>query len=175
MIHIRTAAFALFAAAALAVTGCASETAEPADDTGSSSSDTTEEQSNGDGDVSVGAGSAIVTVNGQTWEYASYLCATGYENTSSDVYSFSSTSFTTVDGETIQVLVDVRDETGEDRVSGEGVVYEITVFDTENGTVDIQTSSTEDVTITDTTVSAEGTFTDFDGVDHSIKIEATCG
>lgn len=179
MTRLRIAAFALVAAAALTLTACAS--ADSADDAGAPAAESTSDEAGESSTEEADAGSAdaggvaaTITVDGQTWEYPSYLCVTGYENTSSDVYSFSSTSFTTVDGEQIQVLVDVRDESGEDRVSGEGVVYEITLYDTENASVDIQASGTEGVTITDTTVDVDGAFTDIDGTEYSIRVEATC-
>ncbi|GLI26610.1 hypothetical protein ARHIZOSPH14_08520 [Agromyces rhizosphaerae] len=179
----RSALLALLAAGALALSACASSTSvDGASDEAaseSSSEDTGTEDSGEDagGDSSGGAGSATVTVDGETWEYGSYLCVTGYANTGSDVYSFSSTAFTTVDGEGVQLLVDVRDDSGQDRVSGDGVVYEITVFDTdspENPSVDVSATGTEGVTITETTVQADGTFTDLGGESHSIQVDATC-
>ncbi|GAA1465178.1 hypothetical protein [Microbacterium thalassium] len=182
MLRLRNLAIVLLAASTLALGACSSTgSSSPTDDTSSSSSDSSTDDSSADSDTddsgasSGGAGSATFTVDGQTWEYPSYLCVTGYENTQSDVYSFSSTSFTTVDGDKIQALVDVRDDSGQDRLSGDGVVYEITVYDTENATVDILATGTEGVTITDTTVTVDGTFSDLDGVSHSIQVDATCG
>ncbi|BDZ65329.1 hypothetical protein [Agromyces mangrovi Wang et al. 2018] len=182
----RSALLALLAAGALALSACASSPSTDGaaeDDTASQSTEDTgtddsgTEDDGGDASGGSGSGSATVTVDGETWEYPSYLCVTGYANTGSDVYSFSSTSFTTVDGLGVQLLVDVRDDSGQDRVSGDGVVYEITVFDTdapEDPSIDVSATGTEGVTITESTVQVDGTFTDLGGESHSIQVDATC-
>ncbi len=180
----RSALLALLAAGALALSACASSPSTDGAAEDDAASQSTEDTGTGDsgteddgGDASGGSGSATVTVDGETWEYPSYLCVTGYENTGSDVYSFSSTAFTTVDGEGVQLLVDARDDSGQDRVSGDGVEYQITVFDTdspENPSIDVSATGTEGVTITESTVQVDGTFTDLGGETHSIQVDATC-
>ncbi len=173
---IALAATAVFLGAAL--TGCAST------DGGSDSTDSGGESANVDsgsadaGNGGSGEGSAVVTVDGVTWEYSSYLCAFGYDETESDVYSFSSTSFSTADGERIQILVDVRDESGQDRVAGDGIVYEITVVDAGNiadPSINISASGTDGVTISGDSVQVDGTFSSFEGATYDIRVDATCG
>ncbi len=168
----RRLALTSIAVVALALGGCTTTAAVDGGSTDTGAGGGSE--GSGGGDVKV-----TVTVDGETWEYASFLCAVGYETIGSDVYSFSSTSFTTVDGDKIQFLLDVRDESGQDRVSGDGVVYEITVFDADNPTaptVDVTASGESGVTIGDGTVTVDGDFVDMnDGATvYSIQADAVC-
>lgn len=159
---------------ALALAGCggsAATSAAPAD------GGATESANSGNGGGGGGESFARVTIDGETWEYSSFLCVRGYENTESDVYSFSSTSFTTSDGEKVQFLVDARDDSGQDRIEGDGVTYEVTLYDysgEQPPSVDISADSATGVTITDTSVTVSGEFVDVEGVSFQIEAEAVC-
>ncbi len=170
----RSFALTSVALAALLLVGCAASgtdagPASPADGTST-------DQPGGSGD---GSGRATVTVDGETWTYDSYLCVVGYEANESDVYSFSSTSFTTTDGEKIQLLIDVLDASGQGRLEGDGVVYEITLYDYGNDsapTVDIAVEGTDGVSIVDGVITVSGEFiADNDQQTlHTIEAEAVC-
>lgn len=164
---------AALAALALTLVGCSAPSAPTSDpETGTGAAETAE------GGGSSGASGASVTIDGTTWEYPSYLCVTGYENTESDVYSFSSTAFTTTDGEKIQLLIDVFDDSGQDRLSGDGVIYEITVFDYASDTpsVDVAVAGESGVEIADGVITVSGDFTPTDGSGTVVAVEAqaTC-
>jgi len=165
MRNSRAALLAPLALAALALTGCAG--AAPGGTNGENPG-TAQNPGSGGGTK----GHATVTVDGQSWEYDSFLCAVGYESTDSEEYSFSATSFTTKDGEKMQFLIDVIDESGQNRVSGDGVEYRIELFDTSNyedPAVDINAFGTTGVVISGESVKISGTF---DNRGESVSIEA---
>lgn len=169
----RRLALTSIAVVALALGGCTTTAAVD----GGSTDTGTDGGSGGSGGGTVAT--STVTVDGETWEYQGWLCARGYDTTDSDVYSFSSSGFTTADGEKIQSLVDVRDDSGQDRVEGDGVVYEITVFDygtPDDPSVDVTARGASGVTITDDAVTVSGDFTDtVDGETvYSIQVDAVC-
>ncbi len=127
--------------------------------------------------------SATVTIGDETWEFAQFRCAFGHENTQSDVYSFSSDArgqHST--GAALQFQVDVRDQTGQGRLEGDGVVYEIHVTDISdfsNPAVAWESvSGMTTVTIDGDSVTAEGMFDDMltDTMEEVPgTVEATCG
>ncbi len=144
-----------------------------------------------DGGGSAAQGGATLTIGGETWEFTSFRCAFGHENTQSDVYSFSSDArgqHST--GANVQFQVDVRDDTGQGRYEGDGVVYEIHVTDisdftnpavkweSSNGALLGMADGKTVVTIDGDSVTATGLFDD--GLTDDVEsvegtVEATCG
>jgi len=160
--------------ATLALLGCAAPTTSGSDGSGS---DGSQSSSGGASGASGGESHATVTVDGETWDYSNFMCAFGYEQTDSDEYSFSATSFKTSDGEKVQFLIDVSDPSGQDRLEGDGVSYEIHVSDygnIDNPTIALDIVATSGVTISDKTVTVFGKFTGLDGDSHVVEAEAAC-
>ena len=120
-----------------------------------------------------------MTVDGETWTYDWFKCQVGHEATERDDYSFLSTALSTTDGENIELHIDVQDWSGQDRLEGDGVNYEITLFDYGNSsapTVDIGAGSEDGVTIVDGVITVSGEFTDWDTQTvYTIEAEAVCG
>ncbi len=94
-----------------------------------------------------GAGSATLTIGDETWDFAGFMCAFGHEETQSAVYSFSSNSFGTHStGARVQMQAEIRDESGQGRYEGDGIVYELSlddIDDFENPSVSWSSSNSE--------------------------------
>ncbi|MDP3208550.1 MAG: hypothetical protein Q8M65_05325 [Rhodoglobus sp.] len=169
---------ASLAIASLALAGCAASS--PADGGSSPPADTpgvSEDAGGGDSGGDGNAGLATVNVLGQTFEYSSFMCTVGYTFTGTDLYSFSATGFTTSSGEKIQFLIDVADSSGQNRLSGDGVVYEVSIQDygnSANPIIDVDATGPSGVTISGDSVTVSGDFTHFDGTSVTIEAEATC-
>lgn len=102
------------------------DTTTPAGDPAAPVDTTTAAAGGGGGGQTV----AVLTIGDETWEFTSYLCAFGHEATQSDLYSFSSGSFGEhSSGARVQFLADIRDETGQGRYEGDGVIYDISLDD----------------------------------------------
>lgn len=85
----------------------------------------------GSGDA--GSGRATLTIGDETWEFDDFVCAFGYANTQSDVFSFSSNAFGTLaDGTRTQLQANIWDETGSDALTGPDTDHEITFDDIDN-------------------------------------------
>jgi hypothetical protein len=101
----------------------------------------------GGGNQPAGAGSATLTIGDETWDFAGFMCAFGHEGTQSAVYSFSSNSFGTHStGARVQMQANIRDESGQGRYEGDGIVYEISlddIDDFENPSVSWSSSNSE--------------------------------
>lgn len=170
----RTLLFGAALAGTLALAACdPAETTADETATGDSDTTTAEAPNTGGG----GASGATLTIDGTTYTYDSFLCVRGYDRTESDVYSYSSTSYTTADGEQIQFLFDVRDPSGDDRIEGDGVEYEFALFDYGNPdspSVDIAGSATSGVTFTADGYTISGEFSSFDGGPYQVDAEVTC-
>lgn len=166
------------AIATLALTGCATEPPSSHGSQDGGDSPDTSDSAPTSGNTGGGSGNPYtVTVNDDSWEYSSFQCAVGYEQTSSDEYSFSSGAMKTADGKKIQFLVDVADSTGQNRVSGDGVRYTVTVFDyedPENPSVDVHANGTTGVTISGDSVKVSGDFTGLDSEIYTIDAKAVC-
>ena len=139
-----------------------------------------------------GAGSATLTIGGETWDFAGFMCAFGHEATHSDVYSFSSNSYGVHStGARVQMQANIRDESGQGRYEGDGIVYEISlddITDFENPSVSWASSNSElypgagsgeaVVQIDGMHVTAQGKFDD--GRTNEVEmvagtLDATCG
>ncbi|MBW2161718.1 MAG: hypothetical protein JRH14_17435, partial [Deltaproteobacteria bacterium] len=76
----------------------------------------------GTGAAPTGSGSASLTIGDETWEFGEFGCAFGYDATESQVYSFSSNSFGEhSNGARVQMQANIRDDTGQERIEGDGV------------------------------------------------------
>ncbi|MBW1758096.1 MAG: hypothetical protein JRJ80_18275, partial [Deltaproteobacteria bacterium] len=84
----------------------------------------------GTGAAPTGRGSASLTIGDETWEFDEFGCAFGYDATESQVYSFSSNSFGEhSNGARVQMQANIRDDTGQERIEGDGVIYEVDIND----------------------------------------------
>jgi hypothetical protein len=94
-----------------------------------------------------GGGSATLTIGDQTWEFTGFMCAFGHEETQSAVYAFSSNAFGVHStGARVQMQANIRDESGQGRYEGDGIVYEISlddIADFENPSVSWSSSNSE--------------------------------
>jgi hypothetical protein len=109
-------------------------------------------------------GFATLTIGDQVWEFDSFECAFGHENTESAVYAFTSNAFGEhSDGTRVQMQANIRDESGEGRLEGDGLTHEVFINDIEdfdNPVVGWDLNAPMAITIDGIAVSAEGTFTD---------------
>ncbi|MEZ4503744.1 MAG: hypothetical protein R3C39_14060 [Dehalococcoidia bacterium] len=157
-------------------------------ETAAAMTETAAASSGGGGD----AGHATLTIGDSTWEFDSFSCAFGHDATQSDVYAFSSDA-RGVDpsGSNVQFQVNVRDESGEGRFEGDGVVYEVDLQDISdfsdpkvgwsgtNGRASALGGGVVTVTIDGDHVTASGGFdntltdAEFESVDGTL--DATCG
>ena len=96
------------------------------------------------------------------WEFASFDCAFGHENTESTVYSFTSNSFGEhSDGTRVQMQANVRNESGDGRVEGDGLTHELFINDIEdfeNPVVDWQAGAPVGITLNGDSVTFSGDF-----------------
>lgn len=110
-----------------------------------------------------GSGEATLTIGTETWEFDGFICAWGFQNTQSDVFSFSSNAFGTLaDGTRTQLQLDIWDDTGTGALSGPGTEHEVTfqdIDDFENPALDWAMLGPE-FTFDGVEVSVEGTFFD---------------
>ena len=131
----------------------------------------------GGGDV--GSGEATLTIGSETWEFEGFICAFGYANTESEVFSFSSNAFGTLDdGTRTQLQANIWDETGSDSLTGPDTDHEITFDDIDNfddPKVDWLMNDSE-LMIDGVQVSAEGTFRGLGtGVEQPGSFVGECG
>lgn len=127
-------------------------------------------------------GSATLTIGDEVWEFDNFVCAFGHDNTESDVYSFTSNSFGEhSDGTRVQMQANVRNQSGDGRVEGDGLTHETFVNDIEdfdNPAVDWEMNAPTGLTIDGNFVMVEGLFDDgrTDGDDAVAgTLEAECG
>lgn len=131
-------ALALGLVLSLTACGSASSTPGSSSDAGAPASQDGEETTPAPSEASgggqsggqTGGGTATLTIGSETWEFSGFMCAFGHEATQSDVYSFSSNAFgehTT--GARLQMQADIRDESGQGRYEGDGIIYELTLND----------------------------------------------
>ncbi len=74
-------------------------------------------------------GSVTLTIGDLTWEFDNFLCAVGLESTESDVYSLTTNTMGDMDGTRIQMQATIRDDSGQGRVEGSDLVYEVQIDD----------------------------------------------
>lgn len=127
-------------------------------------------------------GSATLTIGDEVWEFDNFVCAFGHDNTQSDVYSFTSNSFGEhSDGTRVQMQANVRNESGDGRVEGDGLTHETFINDIEdfdNPAVDWEMNAPTGLTIDGSFVSVVGEFDNglTDGNDAIAgTLEAECG
>lgn len=131
----------------------------------------------GGGDA--GSGQATLTIGADTWNFEGFICAWGYHNTQSDVFSFSSNAFGTLDdGTRTQVQADIWDDTGSNSLTGPDTDHDVTFDDIDNfddPAVNWSLSGPE-LTIDGVEVSVEGTFRDVDtGEEQPGSFVGECG
>lgn len=109
-------------------------------------------------------GSATLTIGDEVWEFDSFQCAFGHENTESAVYAFTTNAFGEhSDGTRVQMQANVRNEAGDGRIEGDGLTHEVFINDIEdfdNPVVDWAMNAPEGITVDGINVSATGTFVD---------------
>ncbi len=107
-------------------------------------------------------GSATLTIGNEVWEFDSFDCAFGHDNTESAVYSFTSNSFGEhSDGTRVQMQANVRNESGDGRVEGDGLTHELFINDIEdfeNPVVDWQAGPPVGITLNGDSVTFSGDF-----------------
>lgn len=85
------------------------------------------------GDGEAGSGEATLTIGAETWEFDDFVCAWGFQNTQSDVFSFTSNAFGTLDdGTRTQLQLTIWDDTGTGALTGPGTEHEVTFDDIDN-------------------------------------------
>ena len=140
----------------------------------------------GTGAAPTGRGSASLTIGDETWEFDEFGCAFGYDATESQVYSFSSNSFGEhSNGARVQMQANIRDDTGQERIEGDGVIYEVDINDIDdfqNPAVSWEArgpAATIVVRIDGDHITAEGVFDNLltDGEMEAVPgtLDATCG
>ncbi len=125
-------------------------------------------------------GSATLAIGDQTWEFESFLCAFGHDATQSAVYAFSSDTRGEHEGAAVQMQANIRDETGEGRYEGDGLIHEVyikDISDFENPSISLDLNAPVGIVIDGNTVTAEGLFDD--GLTPETEeipgtLEATC-
>lgn len=108
-------------------------------------------------------GSATLTIGDEVWEFESFSCVLGHENTRSDTFSFTTNSFQTFDGVDTQMQVTIADPSGTGQVTGAETTHRISfddVSDFENPSIDWSMNTPNAVTIDGHTVTVEGLFND---------------
>jgi hypothetical protein len=74
-------------------------------------------------------GSVGLVIGEEVWEFDNLACITGLENAQSDVYGFVAyAEGESGDGNKIEFFADIRDDSGEGRLEGDGVVSSITLY-----------------------------------------------
>ena len=110
-----------------------------------------------------GSGEATLMIGAETWEFDGFVCAWGFQNTRSDVFSFTSNAFGSLaDGTRTQLQLGIWDDTGTGALSGPGTEHEVTfqdIDDFDNPAVDWALLGPE-FTFDGVEVSVEGTFFD---------------
>lgn len=108
------------------------------------------------------SGSATLVVGDTTYEFDSFVCAFGYDNTESETFSFSSNYIGEIDGVRVQMQLDVEDPTGGDQLMGDAVTQSIHVDDIEDFENPAISLSSAQLTATfnGDDIAAEGTFWD---------------
>lgn len=152
----------------------------------------------GGGNGNGSGGSALLTIGSDSWELDNFGCAIGPEETQSDTYSFSSSSTGDHEGARVQMQVEVRDDSGQGRLEGDGVIYTVYIRDIDNlsnPNIHFESTSEEDtalvelglappsgmttVAIVGDAVTAEGLFDDKRTEDDFTQVagtlEGTCG
>ncbi len=121
---------------------------------------------------------ATVTINGETWEFTPFRCAVGKEETGSDTYSYSTDARSSAGDDDVQLQfqVNARDDSGQNRLLGDGVIYDFTLYDygSETPTVDYTGNATEGVTIGPGTLVVDGEFRSISGETYEVVVDAVC-
>lgn len=127
-------------------------------------------------------GSATLTIGDQVWEFSTFACVQGHDNTRSDTFSFTTNSFESFEGVRTQMQVTIEDRSGTGQVSGEETVHRVDfndIDDFEDPAIDWSMSGDPDaVTIEGRTVTVEGLFNDdrTPATDENVPgtLEGTC-
>ncbi|NNE72900.1 MAG: hypothetical protein HKN26_04490 [Acidimicrobiales bacterium] len=127
-----------------------------------------------------GSGQATLTIGDETWEFEGFVCAVGYANTESDLFSLSTNAFGVhSDGTRLQMQASIDDDSGQDRLSGEGLGHTVSlddIEDFENPVVSWEMIADSGITLDGTSLTAEGTFRDFGtGAEAPGRLDADCG
>jgi hypothetical protein len=126
-------------------------------------------------------GSATLTIGDEVFEFETFACALGHENTESDTFSFTTNSFGEFDGVDTQMQVTIADSSSTGQVTGDGTTHRISfndIDDFENPSIDWSMNTPDAVTIDGRTVTVEGFFNDDTTPEVAEEIpgtlEATC-
>lgn len=126
-------------------------------------------------------GSATLIIGDETFEFASFDCASGHDNTQSTTFSFTTNSFEEFDGVRTQMQFTIEDPSSSGQTDGEGVRHRIDfddIDDFENPSISWYMREADSVSIDGHELSVSGTFDDqtTDGVIEEIEgsLEAEC-
>lgn len=119
-----------------------------------------------------------VMVDGQTWELWGFGCTGEWDDGHGNSYSMGGSGSASIDDEGYRFLINASDPSGQTRISGDGVVYDIemtnTGYDSEPS-VDVKvTGATDGVTVSGKTFTISGQFADQNGKMRTIETEVTC-
>jgi hypothetical protein len=126
-------------------------------------------------------GSATLVIGEERFEFASFDCASGHDNTESTTFSFTTNSFEEFDGVRTQMQFTIEDPSGTGQTDGDGVRHRIDlddIDDFENPSISWYMSEADSVSLDGYELSVSGTFDDqtTDGVIEGIggSLEAEC-
>jgi len=126
-------------------------------------------------------GRATLIIGGERFEFASFDCASGHDNTQSATFSFTTNSFETFDGVRTQMQFTIDDPSGTGQTDGEDVHHGITfddIDDFENPSITWHMREADSVSLEGYELSVSGTFDDgtTEGVIEEIEgsLEAEC-
>jgi hypothetical protein len=126
-------------------------------------------------------GSATLTIGDEVFEFASFDCASGHDNTESTTFSFTTNSFEAFDGVRTQMQFTIEDPSSSGQTEGEGVRHRIDfddIDDFENPSISWYMREAGSVSLDGYELSVSGTFDDqlTDGVFEDVPgtLEAEC-
>lgn len=126
-------------------------------------------------------GRATLTIGEEQFEFASFDCASGHDNTQSTTFSFTTNSFEEFDGVRTQMQFTIEDPSSSGQTEGEGVRHRIDfddIDDFETPSISWYMREAASVTLDGYQLSVSGTFDDqtTDGVIEEIEgsLEAEC-
>lgn len=128
-----------------------------------------------------GSGRATLTIGDETWEFEGFVCAIGFANTESEVFSLSTNAFGVhSDGTRVQMQADIWDNSGEDRITGPDLDHSVSLDDIEdfdNPVVSWEMINESGIVMDGNKLTAEGLFSDGASGQREIpgRLDAECG
>lgn len=113
-------------------------------------------------------GSVTLTIGDMTWTFDNFDCAVGLESTESAVYSLTTNTMGEIDGTRIQMQATIADDSGQGRIEGDDLVYDVQVDDIsnfDNPAISWRMVADQSVVLVGYDLSAEGMFKNDAGPD----------